>query len=129
VTLREKMLVNGLSPIKKVFFGFYVLTRKTSVLAGEQPPALRRFVLAQGRWRALHPPAKTPPVCRRLRGHPHHLHKQIHRSAGAQQQCAKNLHSPAGFCSVKQAGLQIPAETRKPIRASPSHSSTHVTKA
>jgi hypothetical protein len=42
-------------PIKKHFllfiFGFLVLTGKTLVLAGGQPPALRRFVLAQGRWR------------------------------------------------------------------------------
>jgi hypothetical protein len=46
----------GLSYKKSFFlfiFGFYVLTRKTSVLAGD-------FVLAQCRWRALHPPAKTP---------------------------------------------------------------------
>jgi hypothetical protein len=33
------------------------------MLAGGHPATLRQFVLAQGRWRALHPPAKTPFTC------------------------------------------------------------------
>jgi hypothetical protein len=30
------------------------------MLVGEHLQALKQFVLAQGRWQAIHPPAKTP---------------------------------------------------------------------
>jgi hypothetical protein len=33
---------------------------EVSMLVGEHLQALKQFVLAQGRWQAIHPPAKTP---------------------------------------------------------------------